>query len=87
MAFRFAFINPPEGGGSDMEKANLTSQINGERTGFTIPENYRSGSLRVYYNGIRQVVGENFSETNSTSFNLNFTPQTGDLLEVDYIKQ
>ena len=84
MAFRFAFINP-EVGASDMKKANLTSQINGERTGFTLPENYQSGSLRVYYNGIRQVVGENFSEVNATTFNLDFTPQVGDLLEVDYI--
>ena len=84
MAFRFAFINP-EVGASDMRKANLTSQINGERTGFTLPENYQSGSLRVYYNGIRQVVGENFSEVNATTINLDFTPQVGDLLEVDYI--
>lgn len=68
-----------------MRKANLTSQINGERTGFIISENYVSGSLRVYYNGIRQVAGETFSETNATSFNLNFTPQVGDFLEVDYI--
>ena len=87
MAFRFAFINPPTGGGSTMEKANLTSQINGERTGFNLPENYQSGSLRVYYNGIRQVVGENFSEVNATTFNVNFTPQVGDLLEVDYIPE
>jgi len=84
MAFRFAFAIS-EGGASNMKKANLTSQINGERTGFTIPENYSSGSLRVYYNGVRQVSGETFSETNATSFNLNFTPQVGDYLTVDYI--
>jgi hypothetical protein len=86
MAFRFAFINPPSGGSDDMKKANVTSQINGERTSFTVPENYQSGSLRVYYNGVRQVVGEHFSEVNENTFNCNFTPQSGDFLTVDYIR-
>lgn len=86
MAFRFAFINPPSGVSDDMKKANVTSQINGERTSFTVPENYQSGSLRLYYNGVRQVVGEHFSEVNENTFNCNFTPQTGDFLTVDYIR-
>ena len=69
-----------------MQKANLTSQVNGSRTVFTVPEVYAAGSLRVYYNGVRQVVSETFTETTSTSFTLNFTPVTGDYISIDYIR-
>ena len=70
-----------------MKQADITSQVNSERTSFTIPENYQAGSLRVYYNGLRQVEGETFDEHNSTTFVTNFTPQTGDYLTCDYIPQ
>jgi hypothetical protein len=84
MAFRFAFIIP-DGVGSDMEQADLTSQIDGSKTTFNIPENYQTGSIRVYYNGIRQVKSDHFTEPNQTQINLLFTPQVGDFLTVDYI--
>ena len=85
--FRFAFfINESGGDGGDMKQADLSSQCNGSNTSFTIPENYQAGSLRVYYNGIRQVEGETFSEHNSTTFTTkDFTPESGDYLTVDYI--
>ena len=88
MAFRFAFfINESGAGGGDMKQADLTSQVNGSNTSFTVPEEYQAGSLRVYYNGIRQVEGATFDEYNSTTFTTNFTPQTGDYVTVDYIAQ
>ena len=85
--FRFAFfINESGEGGETMKQADLSSQCNGSNTSFTLPENYQAGSLRVYYNGVRQVEGETFSEHNSTTFTTtDFTPQTGDFLTVDYI--
>jgi len=53
-----------------------------------LPEEYQAGSLRVYYNGVRQVEGETFSEHNSTTFTTtDFTPETGDYLTVDYIAE
>ena len=85
MAFRFAYIIPEDGGASNMKQADLTSQVNGERTSFTIPENNQTGSIRVYYNGIRQVKNDHFTEPNQTTINLLFTPVTGDFLTVDYI--
>jgi hypothetical protein len=85
MAFRFAYIISEGGGGADMKQADLTSQVDGNRTTFTIPENYQTGSIRVYYNGIRQVKTDHFTEPNQTQINLLFTPQTGDFLTVDYI--
>jgi hypothetical protein len=88
MAFRFAFfINESGAGGGDMKQADLTSQIDGSNVSFTVPEEYQAGSLRVYYNGIRQVEGETFDEYNSTTFTTNFTPAVGDYVTVDYIAQ
>lgn len=85
--FRFAFFTET-GTGEEMRQADLSSQCNGERTSFTVPENYKAGSLRVYYNGVRQVEGETFSEHNATTFiTTDFTPDTGDYLTVDYIQQ
>ena len=72
------------GGGSDMVKADLTSQIDGEKTIFIVPEVYTSGSLRVYYNGIRQVLNVTFTETTTTTFTLNFIPESGNYLTIDY---
>jgi hypothetical protein len=87
--FRFAFfINQSGGaGGDEMKQADLSSQCNGSNTSFTIPEEYQAGSLRVYYNGVRQVEGETFSEHDTTTFTtIDFTPSTGDYLTVDYIQ-
>tara|TARA_R100000406_G_scaffold58618_1_gene40518 strand:+ start:298 stop:549 length:252 start_codon:yes stop_codon:yes gene_type:complete len=74
------------GGASNMQKANLTSQIDGSTTVFTVPEAYASGSLRVYWNGVRQVVTVTWTETTSTTFTTQFTPQDGDYLTIDYIR-
>ena len=57
----FVFIFSGTGGG-DMTKENLTSQVDSERTQFQISGNYQTNSLRVYYNGVRQVQGEHFTE-------------------------
>lgn len=85
--FRFAFfINESGGDGADMKQADLSSQCDGSNTSFTLPEEYQAGSLRVYYNGVRQVEGETFDEHNTTTFTTtDFTPETGDYLTVDYI--
>lgn len=71
-------------GGADMTEEDLTSEINGERTVFTVANSYEGGTLRVYWNGQRQVRGETFSETTSTTFTTTFTPNTGDFLIIDY---
>ena len=72
----------------EMKQADLSSQCNGSNTSFTVPENYKAGSLRVYYNGVRQVEGETFSEHNSNTFTTTgFTPETGDYLTIDYTPQ
>ena len=67
-----------------LKQANLTSQINGERQVFTIPDQFVGGSVRLYYNGVRQVAGETYTESNDTQISLQFTPQVGDFLTCDY---
>lgn len=71
-------------GGTDMTEEDLTNEINGERTVFTVANSYESGTLRLYWNGQRQVRGETFNETTSTTFTTTFTPSSGDFLIIDY---
>jgi hypothetical protein len=78
------FIYTVSTGSEEMKKQNVTSQINGSRTTFTVQEEYKTGSLRVYYNGVRQIEDETFSETTSTTFTLTFQTITGDYLSIDY---
>ena len=78
------FIYTVSTGSEEMKKQNVTSQINGSRTTFTVQEEYKTGSLRVYYNGVRQIEDETFSETTSTTFTLTFQTITGDYLTIDY---
>lgn len=68
----------------DMRKENITSQIDGVKTVFLTAIAYESGSIRVYWNGIRQIKNVTFSELSSTQIQLDFTPQTGDYLTIDY---
>jgi hypothetical protein len=67
-----------------MKKQNLTGQVDGEATTFTISEPYKAGTLRVYYNGIRQIVNVTFTEASSTTFETTFIPQTGEYIAVEY---
>lgn len=72
-------------GGGALSKENLTSQITGSASQFTISEDIELGSLRVYWNGIRQVESNSFNELTSTTFLTSFTPISGDTLIVEYI--
>lgn len=68
-----------------MIKENLTSQIDGTKQTFGLSRNAESGSVRVYWNGLRQIVGVTFSEVTPTTIYLDFIPQAGDYLSVEYI--
>lgn len=67
-----------------MIKENLTSQIDGEKQVFGISREAESGSVRLYWNGLRQIITVSFSEVNSTQIYTNFVPQSGDYLTVEY---
>jgi hypothetical protein len=78
------FIYTITTGGEEMSKADLTDQIDGSKTTFTVSEEYKTGTLRVYYNGIRQIEDVTFSETTTTTFTLSFQTVIGDYLAIDY---
>lgn len=70
--------------GAAMQQENISDQCDGSTTSFTVQEAFDGDSLRVYWNGIRQQVGETVTVTSSTTFSTTFTPSTGDYLFVDY---
>ena len=79
----FVFLMTSGGAGMG-PKENLSSQIDGETTVFTLTGKYTTNSLRVYYNGVRQVQGEHFTELTDKTFSTSFTPQNGDFINVEY---
>lgn len=79
------FLFGSSGGGTTLKEADLTAQINGSNTTFTLLENYQFGTLRVYYNGIRQRTGDTITEASQSTFTTSFTAQSGDVLIVDYV--
>ncbi len=83
----YVYIMGASGGGANMSKENLTAQVNNIRTTFTLTGSYTTNSLRVYYNGVRQVQGEHFTELTDQTFSVTFTPQNGDFINVEYISK
>jgi hypothetical protein len=67
---------------------NLTGQVNGTKTDFTVSSVYYSGSLKVYLNGLLQIAagtGQNITEVGTTGFRIAEAPLSGDYLVVDYL--
>lgn len=73
------------GGSSNELTEILTDQINGTRQTFTLTRAYVSGSLRVYWNGQRQTVGDTITEDNDTQFTTTFIATVGTELIVDFV--
>jgi hypothetical protein len=74
-------------GGSAAEQGSqdFSSQLNGSKTTFTISESFQAGSLKIYYNGLRQSSAE-ITETGS-GFTISFAaPANGESLIADYLK-
>ena len=78
----------PDGTSSGSEiTEDLTNQINGQNTTFNTANNYVTGKIRVYYNGVRQIIGDEVHENaqrNAVVFD--FAPLSGDKVLVDYEK-
>ncbi len=82
---RSAFVGGG-GGGTNTAKTeeDLTSQIDGSNTTFTINSSFVASSIDVYYNGIKQRVTEEFTVVNSTTIQTTFTPTANSKLTVAY---
>ena len=75
------------GSGLAEKTVDLSSQFNGSNQNFTMPEVYKSGSLRAYWNGQRLTNGDIVIETGtdpSSTFRLTIIGGSGDVLLVDY---
>lgn len=70
-------------GGDKLKTNDLSSQINGSNTDFTTSEAYESGSLSVFWNGLRQSANE-ITELSSSSFRISTAPQSGGSVVVQY---
>ena len=76
----------PDSSGSGAEVTeNLTGQVNGQNTTFVTSQKFVAGKIRVYYNGVRQLIGDDVSEgVERTSISFTFAPLAGDKVVVDY---
>lgn len=70
-------------GGDKLKTNDLSSQINGSNTDFTTSEAYESGSLSVFWNGLRQSANE-ITELTGSSFRISTAPQSGGSVVVQY---
>jgi hypothetical protein len=58
--------------------------VNGSNAVYTTAASYKTGSLVVMVNGIKQKKTTHWSETTSTTFTMSQAPATGDLVTVSY---
>jgi hypothetical protein len=70
--------------GSDTIESDLSPQINGVRQTFVTPLAYNTGTLVIYYNGVRQRTGVEVTVVNALTFTTNFIPATGTVLVAVY---
>ncbi len=68
---------------------DLSSQIDGIKTEFTLLNDFVGGSLRVYLNGLRQQkgVGEDYVEVSPDKIDFVRALEVDDVLLIDYIKK
>ena len=68
---------------------DLSSQIDGIATEFTLLNEYESGTLRVYLNGLRNQkgVGEDYIEVTPDKIEFVRALDVDDVLLIDYIKK
>lgn len=68
--------------GSTYTIEDLSAQVTGSETTFTVSTAYATGSVAAYVNGVRVMSG--LTELTSTTFSLSTAPYSGDKLFADY---
>jgi len=82
-----AFVNSPSGENTIHEvvfNEDLSSQVDGVETSFTILGTAVDEKLSIYYNGLKQDPTRYSITGGGTGFTTTFTPASGDTLVVDY---
>ena len=72
--------------GSDLKAQDLTSQINGSRTTFTVQEEFIADRIFVFLNGLFQgpAGGTEITVNSATTFTIATRPELGDNLAIIY---
>lgn len=60
--------------------------VDGANPVFTVTDPFAPNSTRVYLNGIRQIIGADYTETGPNEITFGDAPQSGDGLIIDYTK-
>ena len=69
---------------SDIASANLTRgsfEVTSTQSTFTVSGGYTLNTLSVYYNGVKLLLGTDFTATNGTTFTLTNASVSGDIVE------
>lgn len=75
---------------NDWIEETLTGTIDGSNKVFTTQHNYKSGTTRVFINGLKQKLGVGYSETDSNEITFSESPSAVgfiDELIINYIKE
>jgi len=81
MSSKYGYI----GYGPDTSPVVVAKQVfspTGVQTNFTFAAGYQIGYLDVYVNGARQIEGQDFSATDTSTVGLSTAAQSGDVLEL-----
>jgi hypothetical protein len=81
MSSKYGYI----GYGPDTSPVVVAKQVfspTGVQTNFTFAAGYQVGYLDVYLNGVRQIEGQDFSATDTSTVGLSTVAQSGDVLEL-----
>ncbi len=70
--------------GTTEKSKDLADQIGDDNQTFSLGQAYKSGSLRVYWNGVRQTNGTQITEASGSTFSTSFIARPGDALIVDF---
>lgn len=77
-------IETLSGGATQVFNEVPTGSINSSNTVFTTASPFATGTTRVFLNGIRQILGTDYTETDTDEITFTSAPFTGDTLIIDY---
>jgi hypothetical protein len=77
-------LRGPAGDGAQVF-GEVLSGADGVQTVFTTANPYAAGSTAVYLNGLREVPGDAYTETTTTTITFDDPPLAGDSIRIDYL--
>jgi hypothetical protein len=64
----------------------LLGTQNGSNTSFSTLSDFATGTTKLYLNGQRITLGEDYTESGATGISMTVAPLSGDVLRIDYVK-